>query len=144
MGWQRTSGYNARAGAEGAMSRYKRIIGDTLRSHTRPRRPASPSAFSTACSTSDARNPSAPPDDQETKAALRSLASVHQSSVRITRVRAARDVQRQRLPVLPLCAIGDHQGLAIATLAEGCWMRPDVSGDSGFEASDEDCVSAAV
>jgi hypothetical protein len=80
MGWQRTSGYNARAGAEGAMSRYKRIIGDTLRSHTRPRRPASPSAFSTACSTSDARNPSAPPDDQETKAALRSLASVHQSN----------------------------------------------------------------
>jgi transposase len=36
MGWQRTSGYNARAGAEGAMSRYKRIIGDTLHSHTRP------------------------------------------------------------------------------------------------------------
>src|SRR3954468_12018069 len=36
MGWQRTSGYNVRAGAEGAMSRYKRIIGDTLRSHTRP------------------------------------------------------------------------------------------------------------
>jgi hypothetical protein len=36
MGWQKTSGYNARAGAEGAMSRYKRIIGDTLRSHARP------------------------------------------------------------------------------------------------------------
>jgi IS5 family transposase len=36
MGWQRTSGYNARAGVEGAMSRYKRIIGDTLRSHGRP------------------------------------------------------------------------------------------------------------
>ena len=37
-GWagSETSGYNARAGAEGAMSRYKRIIGDTLRSHTRP------------------------------------------------------------------------------------------------------------
>ena len=34
MAWQRASGYNARAGAEGAMSRYKRIIGDTLRSHT--------------------------------------------------------------------------------------------------------------
>ena len=34
MGWQRTSGYNARAGVEGTMSRYKRIIGDTLRSHT--------------------------------------------------------------------------------------------------------------
>jgi hypothetical protein len=36
MGWQKSSGYNARAGAEGAMSRYKRIIGDTLRSHARP------------------------------------------------------------------------------------------------------------
>ena len=36
MSWQRTSGYNARAGAEGAMSRSKRIIGDTLRSHSRP------------------------------------------------------------------------------------------------------------
>ena len=36
MAWQRTSGYNARAGAEGTMSRYKRIIGDTLRSHSRP------------------------------------------------------------------------------------------------------------
>ena len=35
MGWQKTSGYNTRAGAEGAMSRYKRIIGDTLRSHIR-------------------------------------------------------------------------------------------------------------
>ena len=36
MGWQKTSGYNASAGVEGTMSRYKRIIGDTLRSHTRP------------------------------------------------------------------------------------------------------------
>jgi hypothetical protein len=36
MGWQKTSGYNARAGADGAMSRHKRIIGDTLRSHSRP------------------------------------------------------------------------------------------------------------
>jgi hypothetical protein len=36
MAWQKTSGYNARAGAEGTMSRYKRIIGDTLRSHSRP------------------------------------------------------------------------------------------------------------
>jgi hypothetical protein len=35
MGWQKTSGYNARAGVEGTMSRYKRIIGDTMRSHTR-------------------------------------------------------------------------------------------------------------
>ena len=36
MAWQKTSGYNARAGAEGTMSRYKRIIGDTLRSHSQP------------------------------------------------------------------------------------------------------------
>ncbi len=36
MGWQRSSGYNARAGAEGAMSRYKRIIGDTLQTHAQP------------------------------------------------------------------------------------------------------------
>jgi hypothetical protein len=36
MAWQKTSGYNARAGAEGTMSRYKRIIGDTLSSHSRP------------------------------------------------------------------------------------------------------------
>jgi len=36
MAWQKTSGYNARAGVEGTMSRYKRIIGDILRSHSRP------------------------------------------------------------------------------------------------------------
>ena len=36
MGWQKLSGYNARAGAEGTISRYKRIIGDTMRSHGRP------------------------------------------------------------------------------------------------------------
>jgi hypothetical protein len=36
MAWQRTSGYNAKAGAEGTMRRYKHIIGDTLRSHSRP------------------------------------------------------------------------------------------------------------
>jgi hypothetical protein len=36
MDWQKTSGYNTRAGVEGTMSRYKRIIGDTLRSHNRP------------------------------------------------------------------------------------------------------------
>jgi hypothetical protein len=34
--WQKTSGYNARAGVEGTLSRYKRIIGDTLRSHSQP------------------------------------------------------------------------------------------------------------
>lgn len=30
MSWQRISGYNVRARAEGAMGRYERIIGDTL------------------------------------------------------------------------------------------------------------------
>src|SRR4051794_8903896 len=34
MGWQKASGYNRRALAEAAMSRYKRVIGDTLRSRT--------------------------------------------------------------------------------------------------------------
>jgi hypothetical protein len=36
MAWQKTSGYNARAGAEGAMSRYRHFIGDILRSHSWP------------------------------------------------------------------------------------------------------------
>jgi hypothetical protein len=34
MGWQKKSGYNARAKAEAAVSRYKRVIGDTLHSRT--------------------------------------------------------------------------------------------------------------
>ena len=34
MGWQKASGYNRRALAEVAISRYKRVIGDTLRSRT--------------------------------------------------------------------------------------------------------------
>ena len=34
MGWQKASGYNLRALAEAAISRYKRVIGDTLRSQT--------------------------------------------------------------------------------------------------------------
>ena len=34
MGWQKTSGYNARAKAEAAVSRYKRVIGHALRSRT--------------------------------------------------------------------------------------------------------------
>ena len=34
MGWQRASGYNIRAGIEAAVSRYKRVIGGTLRSRT--------------------------------------------------------------------------------------------------------------
>jgi hypothetical protein len=38
MGWQKTSGYNQRAKVEAAMSRYKRVIGDTLRSRTEPAR----------------------------------------------------------------------------------------------------------
>jgi hypothetical protein len=34
MGWQKSSGYNVRAKVEGAISRYKRVIGDALRSRT--------------------------------------------------------------------------------------------------------------
>jgi hypothetical protein len=34
MRWQKTSGYHRRALAEAAMSRYKRVIGDALRSRT--------------------------------------------------------------------------------------------------------------
>src|SRR3954463_912739 len=34
MGWQKASGYNRRALAEAAMSRYKRVVGDALRSRT--------------------------------------------------------------------------------------------------------------
>ena len=38
MGWQKASGYNKRARAEAAISRYKRVIGDALRSRTDPGR----------------------------------------------------------------------------------------------------------
>src|SRR3954468_14922845 len=38
MGWQKATGYNARARAEAAISRYKRVIGDGLRSRTDERR----------------------------------------------------------------------------------------------------------
>src|ERR671928_1849391 len=38
MGWQKASGYNRRALAEAAVSRYKRVIGDALRSCTDRRR----------------------------------------------------------------------------------------------------------
>ena len=34
MGWQKASGYNRRALAEAAISRFKRVIGDGLRSRT--------------------------------------------------------------------------------------------------------------
>jgi DDE family transposase len=37
MGWQKNSGYNRRALAEGAIGRYKRVIGDALRSRTHRR-----------------------------------------------------------------------------------------------------------
>jgi hypothetical protein len=33
MGWQKASGYNKRARVEVAIGRYKRVIGDGLRSH---------------------------------------------------------------------------------------------------------------
>jgi hypothetical protein len=38
MGWQKASGYTKRARAEAAISRYKRVIGDGLRSHAEGRR----------------------------------------------------------------------------------------------------------
>ena len=38
LGWQKASGYNRRALAEAAVSRYKRVIGDALRSRTDPGR----------------------------------------------------------------------------------------------------------
>src|SRR5215213_4003764 len=38
LGWQRASGYTKRARAETAISRYKRVIGDGLRSRTEERR----------------------------------------------------------------------------------------------------------
>ena len=38
MGWQKASGYSRRALAEAAVSRYKRVIGDALRSRTDRRR----------------------------------------------------------------------------------------------------------
>ena len=37
MGWQKASGYDRRALVEAAVSRYKRVIGDALRSRTDPR-----------------------------------------------------------------------------------------------------------
>ncbi|HZH07292.1 MAG TPA: IS5 family transposase [Lautropia sp.] len=38
MAWQKASGYNRRARAESAVGRWKRVIGDGLRSHTDERR----------------------------------------------------------------------------------------------------------
>jgi hypothetical protein len=38
MGWQTASGYTKRARAEATIGRYKRVIGDGLRSHTDERR----------------------------------------------------------------------------------------------------------
>ena len=38
MGWQKASGYNWRALVEADISRYKRVIGDALRSRTDARR----------------------------------------------------------------------------------------------------------
>jgi hypothetical protein len=38
MNWQKTSGYNRRSKVEAAIGRYKRLIGDALRSHEDARR----------------------------------------------------------------------------------------------------------
>ena len=40
LGWQKASGYNRRALAEAAISRYKRVVGDALRSRTHGRQAA--------------------------------------------------------------------------------------------------------
>jgi hypothetical protein len=40
MVWQKASGYNWRALVEADISRYKRVIGDALRSHTDSRQAA--------------------------------------------------------------------------------------------------------
>ena len=42
MGWQKAWGYNRRALAEAAVSRYKRVIGGALRSRTNPTRAGRP------------------------------------------------------------------------------------------------------
>jgi hypothetical protein len=66
------------------MSRCRRIIGNILGSYSRPAQGSKtglPSPSSTECSTSDARSPSAPPDYQGIRIALRFPASVHQSNV---------------------------------------------------------------
>ena len=34
MGWQKSSGYNLRSRVEASIGRYKRVIGDALRSRT--------------------------------------------------------------------------------------------------------------
>jgi hypothetical protein len=36
MAWQKASGYNLRAKVEASIGRYKRVIGDALRSRTDP------------------------------------------------------------------------------------------------------------
>jgi hypothetical protein len=38
MNWQKTSGYNKRSKVEAAISRYKRVIGDALKSRHNARR----------------------------------------------------------------------------------------------------------
>ena len=38
MNWQKASGYNTRSKVEAAISRYKRVIGDTLKSRHDTRR----------------------------------------------------------------------------------------------------------
>jgi hypothetical protein len=65
MAWQKASGYNSRARAETVISRFKRVIGSGLRSHTDERR-ATEVAVAVTCSTVcwswDARPMSAPPN----------------------------------------------------------------------------------
>jgi len=50
MNWQKTSGYNERSKVEAAMSRYKRVIGDALKSRHDDRR-TTEVAIAVKCST---------------------------------------------------------------------------------------------
>src|SRR3954463_9623137 len=61
MAWQKASGYNARARAEATIGRFKRVIGDGLRSRTDERR----ATEMDACWTWDARPTSASPEPRQ-------------------------------------------------------------------------------
>ena len=65
MGWQEASGYNRRALAEATIGRFKRVIGDGLRSRTDQRQATKMNvavAAGTPCWSWDARNLSASPE----------------------------------------------------------------------------------
>ena len=74
MGWQQASGYTKRARAETAISRYKRVIGDGLRSRTEERRATEVDVAITcsiACWSWDARPTSASHDPDAGEGSVR-------------------------------------------------------------------------